>query len=91
MGFPLPLFLGEGCPALPADLVPYTKVDLFLVPSQTALIVEGRVALIAHILLDLLVDLPYVNVEVDPVVCLIGTLVTLKVPNLFMYALNVLD
>ena len=41
-------------------------------------------------LLDLLVDLPYVNVEVDPVVCLIRTLVTLKVPNLFMYTLNVL-
>ena len=90
MGFPLPLFLGEGCSALPADLVPYTEVDLTLVPSQTALIIKGRVALITHIFRDLLVDLLYVYVEVDLVVCLVGTLVTLEVPHPFMYTLHVL-
>ena len=60
-----------------------------LVPPQTALVIEGQFALIAHIVFYLLVNLPDVNIERYLTVGLVGALVTLEVLHPFVYALHV--
>ena len=69
---------GKGGPTITAELISYTEVYLTLVPSQTTLVIEGRVTLIADIVHDLLVSFLHVDVEVDFTISLMGALLTFE-------------
>ena len=60
-----------------------------LVPPQTALVIEGHITLVTQIVLDLLMDLPYVNFKVNLSGGLIGALIAFEVLQPFMYEVDV--
>ena len=83
------MFCCEGCPTFATLLVPYAEMYRPLVPPQTALVIEGHITLVTQIVLDLLVDLPYVNFQVNLSGGLVGTLVTFEVLQSFVYEVDV--
>ena len=83
------MFCCEGCPTFSALLVPYAEMNRPLVPPKTALVIEGHITLVTQIVLDLLVDLPYVNFQVNLSGGLIGALIAFEVLQPFMYEVDV--